>query len=120
MNTSTSTSAVWVSVLHAAQQPFRSFGELADDVRRRLDLLHGTHRNLMLSSPLFYWTVRPNLKILRKLHVAIECNTKGKVLDILLRHLVSNIIRLTDRERDNCQCRIFRCAGCELAAVRNE
>jgi hypothetical protein len=40
----TSTSAVWVSVLHAAQQPFRSFGELADDVRRRLDLLHGTHR----------------------------------------------------------------------------
>lgn len=37
-------SAVWVSVLHAAQQPFRSFGELADDVRRRLDLLHGTHR----------------------------------------------------------------------------
>jgi hypothetical protein len=40
----TSTSAVWVSVLRGAQQPFRSFGELADDVRRRLDLLHGTHR----------------------------------------------------------------------------
>ena len=45
---------------------------------------------------------------------------RAQVLDILLRHLVSNVIGLTNRERDDCQGRIFCCAGCELAAVRNE
>jgi YceI-like domain len=32
----------------------------------------------------------------------------------------SNVIGLTNRERDDCQGRIFCCASCELAAVRNE
>jgi len=45
---------------------------------------------------------------------------RAQVLDILLRHLVSNVIRLPNRERDNRQRGIFRCAGCELTAVRNE
>jgi hypothetical protein len=54
--------------------------------------------------------------------VAIERNTpvRAQVLDVLLRHLVSNVIRLPNRERDNRQRGIFRCAGCELTAVRNE
>jgi hypothetical protein len=51
---------------------------------------------------------------------AFERNTKGRVLDILLRHLVSNVIRLSNRERDNRQRGIFRCAGSELTAIRNE
>ena len=40
-----------------------------------------------------------------------------QVLDILLRHLISDVIRLPNCERYNRQCRICRRAGCELAAV---
>jgi hypothetical protein len=35
-------------------------------------------------------------------------------------HLVSNIIGLTNCERDDRQGRIFCCARCELATIRNE
>jgi len=42
---------------------------------------------------------------------------RAQVLDILRRHLVGNVIGLTNRERDDCQGRIFCRAGCELAAV---
>jgi len=61
-----------------------------------------------------------NLKILRSCTSPLNAILGTQVLDILLRHLVSNVIRLPNRERDNRQCGIFRCAGCELAAVRNE
>jgi hypothetical protein len=43
-----------------------------------------------------------------------------KVLDILLRHLVSDVFRLPNCERNDSQCRICRRSGCELAAVRNK
>ena len=43
-----------------------------------------------------------------------------QVLDILLRHLVSDVIRLPNCERYNRQCRICRRSGSELAAVRNK
>jgi hypothetical protein len=42
------------------------------------------------------------------------------VLDSQLRHLVCDIVRLANGKCDDCQCRIFRCAGCELTTVRNE
>jgi hypothetical protein len=38
----------------------------------------------------------------------------------MLCHLVSNVIRLANRECDDCQGRILCRAGCELAAVRYE
>ena len=41
-------------------------------------------------------------------------------LDILLCHLVSDVIRLPNCECDNRQRRICRRAGCELTAVRNK
>jgi len=41
----------------------------------------------------------------------------AKILDILLRYLISNVIRLPNCERDNRQCRICCRAGCELTAV---
>ena len=43
-----------------------------------------------------------------------------KVLDILLRHLVSDVFRLPNCERNDSQCRICRRSGCELAAVLNK
>ena len=43
-----------------------------------------------------------------------------KALNILLGHLVSDVIRLPNCERYNRQCRICRRAGCELAAVRDK
>jgi hypothetical protein len=44
----------------------------------------------------------------------------AQLLDILLRHLISDVIGLTNRQCDNRKCRIFRRAGCKLTAIRKK
>ena len=86
---------------------FGSVNDTSDHTGEGFGVLEGGQRGCGLLEPV-YSVLGVSLGVSRSM---------TQVLDILLRHLVSDIIRLPNCERYNRQCRICRRAGCELAAV---